>query len=294
MHNTRRRRAGATAAVLAAAAATTFAASTGAANAASVPTPAPAAASAHISVPASAHRATATVRTSFHVGAPRGGHPLIAVGPHAEAAHPGLKNTEYTENWSGYAADSGTYNSVSADWTQPAANCSATGSDTTASAFWIGIDGFNSSTVEQTGSEADCNSGSPGYYAWFEAYPDPSYAYEATVEPGDQFESSVTASGDSFELYLYDVTQNWYGEQDVTVSGAAKSSAEVIAEAPSSGGILPLTDFGTVNFSNATANGTGFGSLSPVQIDMESSSGQLEATTSGLSGNNFSVGWDSE
>ena len=283
-----RRSAGTAAAVLTAAAA--FSASAGAANAAAVhPT-------ALVTPPASFHRAGITVQpASFHVGSPHGGHPLVGAvgtGPHAAAAHSGPRNTEYTENWSGYAVDSGTYNSVIADWTQPGANCSS--GDTTYSSFWVGLDGFNSGTVEQTGTEADCSGGAASYYAWEETYPNPSGVYEATVEPGDQFVAYVSASGDVFTLYIEDETQNWYGEYPVTVSGAAKSSAEVIAEAPYLNGILPLTDFGTVNFTGTEANGTGFGSLSPIQIDMVSSSNALEASTSGLSGNNFSVTWDSE
>ena len=43
-----------------------------------------------------------------------------------------------------------------------------------------------------------------------------------------------------------------------SLSGAARSSAEVIVEAPcctGSGGILPLTDFGTVSLTGSMANG---------------------------------------
>ena len=297
------RRAGAAVAVLTAAA-TALCVSTAAANAASatatsaspvqatVPLGIPAAL--HFSIPASFRRVTATTRPSVHVGSPVGSHPAI-VGPRAAAARPGLKNTEYSNNWSGYVVDAGGYSSVESGWTQPGANCSGTGGATTDAAFWVGIDGFGSGTVEQTGSDAVCENGSPSYGAWFEAYPNPSYGYEATVEPGDQFEAFVYAPGDSFEIFIEDVTQGWYGEQNIVVGNAAKASAEVIAEAPSSNGILPLTNFGTVAFSGAEANGVGLSSLSPIQLDMESTSGVPEATTSALpSTNAFSITWDSE
>jgi hypothetical protein len=39
------------------------------------------------------------------------------------------------------------------------------------SSFWVGFDGDTTATVEQTGSEADCSSGSPVYYGWYEMYP---------------------------------------------------------------------------------------------------------------------------
>jgi hypothetical protein len=68
---------------------------------------------------------------------------------------------------------------------------------------------------------------------------------------------------------------------------AARSSAEVIAEAPSSstsGAVLPLTNFGTVNFSGAAVNGAGLCQSSPVEITMP------HASVSALSGcTNFSV-----
>ncbi len=33
------------------------------------------------------------------------------------------------------------------------------------SSFWIGLDGYNNSTVEQTGSEVDCSGSTPEYYS---------------------------------------------------------------------------------------------------------------------------------
>ena len=47
---------------------------------------------------------------------------------------------------------------MSSSWVQPAASCS---SQDSYSAFWIGIDGDGSDSVEQTGSEVDCSGGSP-------------------------------------------------------------------------------------------------------------------------------------
>jgi hypothetical protein len=220
------------------------------------------------------------------------GAKLLGLGPHTIQGKHALDHQEYSENWAGYAADSGTYTSATASWVQPSVNCSAGDGY---SAFWVGIDGLNSSTVEQTGTEADCSGGSASYYAWYEAYPAGSNEYNDTVEPGDSLTATITeSSGDAFALTLSDSTQGWTETTDVTVSDAASSSAEVIAEAPSdNSGILPLADFGTVNFTGAEANGTGFDSLSPEQIDMESSSGTLEASTGSLSDDGFSVTWDS-
>lgn len=200
-------------------------------------------------------------------------------------------------NWSGYADTSGTYSSVSASWVQPAGTCS---SGDQYAAFWVGIDGYNSSTVEQTGSEVDCIGRTAEYVAWYEMYPGPSENYSNTVRAGDHFTATVTwVSGKKFSLYIHDVTQNWSHTTSASLTSTpARSSAEVIAEAPcctGSGGILPLTNFGTVNFTGSTANGEAIGtsSLSPVEINMVNNSGQNKDTCSSLtSGENFSCTWD--
>lgn len=202
-----------------------------------------------------------------------------------------LKNTtSQSTNWSGYAADSGTYTSVSASWTEPTATCSKTAY----SSFWVGLDGYNSSTVEQTGTDSDCNGKTPKYYAWYEMYPAYPVNLSKTVKPGDSMSASVTAgSNHSFTLVISDSTQNWTFKVTKSLSSAKKSSAEVIAEAPSSiSGVLPLANFGTVNFSNSLVNGQAIGNFNPVEIVMATSGGTVKAQPSALSGGTaFSDTW---
>jgi hypothetical protein len=114
------------------------------------------------------------------------------------------------------------------------------------------------------------------------------------VKPGDSMSASVTAgSNQSFTLTISDSTQHWTFQVTKKSSNAKRSSAEVIAEAPSSsGGVLPLADFGTVNFSNSKANGQAIGSFNPVEIVMVTSTGTVKAQPSALSsGTAFSVTW---
>jgi len=197
-------------------------------------------------------------------------------------------------NWSGYAGTTGTYTSVSASWTQPKGTC--TSGDQYA-AFWVGLDGYTSSTVEQTGSEVDCVGKTAEYYAWYEMYPGASKNYSNTVKSGDHFNASVTYEGSNkFSLFIADTTQGWSHTTTATLRNAARSSAEVIIEAPcctNSGGILPLTDFGTVNLTNSLANGSAIGNAGGLtEITMVDSSGRTEDTVSALSGGeNFSATW---
>ena len=69
--------------------------------------------------------------------------------------------------------------------------------------------------------------------------------------------------------------QGWTQTQSVTLASAARSSAEVIAEAPgctANSGILPLTNFGTASFASATANGQSLATFRPTEIVMPNTS----------------------
>ena len=58
---------------------------------------------------------------------------------------------EQSSNWSGYAVTGTGFNMVSGSWTVPTVICSGL---TTYSSQWVGIDGVNSDTVEQDGTDA--------------------------------------------------------------------------------------------------------------------------------------------
>jgi Peptidase A4 family len=207
---------------------------------------------------------------------------------------PGSGNQAKSTNWSGYAGTTGTYASASASWTQPAGTCSR---GDQYSAFWVGLDGYSDSTVEQTGSEVDCVGHTAEYYAWYEMYPSLSKNYSNTVKAGDKFTATVTYEGNNeFSLYIADTTQKWSHTTTATLAGAARSSAEVIVEAPcctSGGGVLPLTDFGTMSFTGSTANGSAIGSAGGMtEIVMVDSAGHDKDTISALSGGeSFSATW---
>lgn len=195
-----------------------------------------------------------------------------------------------SSNWSGYSAVNGRYTSVSANWTQPTASCT---SATTYSSFWVGLDGNGSNTVEQTGASADCSGGSPRYYAWYEMYPKYPVNLSLTIRPGNAMSASVTTDGAG--RFTLTITNTSTGQSFVTtlrLNHAKLASAEAIAEAPSnSGGVLPLTNFGTVGFNGTSVNGQPIGAFNPDKIDMVSGS-TVKAETSSLSGgSSFSVSW---
>ena len=213
-------------------------------------------------------------------------------------------------NWGGYAVEtnlanpqSGAVTNASGQWVVPTLTCSFR--NTSYSASWVGIDGYSDNTVEQTGTGQDCSRGRPQYYAWFEFYPQYEYQINMNVQPGNLMSADVKYIGNStFTLTLTNKTTNRIFTISSVVPGAQLQSAEWIEEAPSSWfGVLPLANFGTANFSNASATINGVTgpisnpSSSAWQYDpvtmLVSTQGPAKALLSPLSkdGASFSVTW---
>ena len=262
-----------------------------------------------VAVPADAVTATQGGRTASMAdvaasstgagGWGRGGYPMMP-GPAASPGSPAVAGpaanaaATTSHNWSGYASTGtpGQFTSVSAAWAQPAVTCTAAD---TFSSFWVGLDGDGTATVEQTGTEADCAAGAATYQGWFEMFPNAPVFYNNPVKPGDAMSASVVASGGgAFTLTLTDATAGWTRTTNQASATAQLGSAEVIAEAPSNGTVLPLSNFGTVSFTTATADNAPIGNASPAALTMVSAAGVTEATPSALAGGNaFTVTWDS-
>jgi hypothetical protein len=158
-----------------------------------------------------------------------------------------------SSNWSGYAVNgtAGSVSLVQGSWTVPSVTCPASGN--TYAAVWVGIDGFQSSTVEQTGTSSDCVNGVASYYAWYEFYPSPSVKIGGSISPGDVVGARVWYSGGTFKVLIVDFTTHRSFTASKAVSSAARSSAEFIVEAPLVCSLFrcklsTLSNFGTVGF----------------------------------------------
>ncbi len=221
----------------------------------------------------------------------RPGHPMEAAGARPAAAPTFATNaikTTSSSNWAGYVAvRSGvTFRFVSAHFYVPYLNCTGvTKANPTYSSHWVGLDGFlaGSSTVEQTGILAACypdqsNSSviAPTYAAWYEKYPNPPVYSAITVHPGDAIVASVyySSTTKAFTFSLADGTdgQNFSVVGKCPVSATcARSSAEVISEAPSNGtNVLPLADYQAASFAGASltdSTGTKKGGLATTYWD---------------------------
>jgi hypothetical protein len=198
-------------------------------------------------------------------------------------------------NWSGYAVDGTAATHVIGTWTQPAARCAS--GENSWSSPWVGIDGDNSNTVEQIGTDTDCSRGAPSYYAWYEMYPKSLVVINnVPVVPNHSYTGEVTYTGSGYAMRL---TDNGTGATFSTTQSSRKakrSSVEWVMEGPSSG---LLTNFGSLPFTAAAAKISGrttdtslgsYGSAA-TPITMVTQSGTPRAVPSNVNGGAFSVSW---
>jgi hypothetical protein len=238
---------------------------------------------------------------------------------------------QVSSNWAGYVvggSDSNTqFSNVSGSWVQPTSKC-GTGQDD--AAFWVGIGGDDgqsssvgqsglgdgsSTSLEQIGTEGNCTGNGTQYYAWYELVPAAPVQLNLAIHPGDKIKASVSVNGNNTSFSLTDETTGQSFSKTVSSPNPDTSSAEWVAEAPSecdgSGGCtpLPLSDFGTVDFTSASATANGhtgtisdsawtaqpiaLGSNGSYDIGYGSSQNTAGATPSSLSsdGSSFSVAW---
>jgi hypothetical protein len=207
-----------------------------------------------------------------------------------------------SENWSGYVVGGSSsessgpqFKSASGSWVAPTANCT---SGAGYSAFWVGLGGSGQTeALEQDGTEADCSAnGTASYFAWYELVPSAPVRVNMAVNPGDHISSTVTVDGTNVTMHLSDQTTGASFTKTLQMSNPDTSSAEWIAEAPSScqQGLsscspLPLTDFGTVTFTNASATTTDghTGTISDSDWSPAAVSLSSGASTSGFGGAEF-------
>ena len=196
-------------------------------------------------------------------------------------------------SWAGWAS-AGHHTSVTASWREPAVRCAA--HETSDSAFWIGLDGYGSSSVEQTGTQAGCSDGRAFYAAWTEFYPAPSTNLSYPLGPGDSMHGTVTyLSRHEYRLTLSDSTQGWSRQVTGTASRADNASAEIVAEAPTdgrTGKTMALSAFGSATFTSTAIDGRHLSQVSGLrQLIMGSSRRIMASTSSVSSAQSFGVTW---
>jgi hypothetical protein len=240
----------------------------------------------------------------------------LGVVPGASAANNQVQQA-VSQNWSGYVASGTQFRSVSGSWVEPSSNCSSADGY---AAFWVGLGGSGSGSgaLEQTGTQSDCSSRQAIDYAWYELVPAGPVKLGLQIHPGDHISAKVSVNGSDVTIAMNDQTTRQSTVKTLQMDSPDTSSAEWIAEAPSScdqtGSCtpLPLSDFGTVTFSDASATSadghTGtisdpIWSAQPVQLSGNGTGAQFASTDSSAGaaptslsgdGSSFGVSWQSD
>jgi hypothetical protein len=240
--------------------------------------------------------------------------PVITHAPRVAVPH-GVHQTWAASNWSGYA-ETGHYTGVSGTWTVPSVSASSSAAYSSA---WIGVDGFNNSSLIQTGTEEDYYNGGAHYNVWWEILPAAETALPSNyaVSPGDRMSASIyetsatTGSVRGFfhrstgqhvwVITISDTSKGWTFTTNQGYNGPG-TSAEWIMEAPQVGGrIATLAPYafnpstGVGDFDNAgtlsTTVSSGSPAYTPAGLNYSNDSGVMiqngaQVSTPGYPGNN--------
>jgi Peptidase A4 family len=215
-----------------------------------------------------------------------------------KAAHGDLlhlrANANQSSNWFGY--NQGTlekgntlFNSITGDWTVPAATQHNAGQAENSS-DWIGIGGgcidagctATDNTLIQTGTEQDVSTtGAASYGAWWEIIPGPSINISNPVSAGDHMHADVTEAipnSNVWKITLQDTTKGWTFTQTVPYS-STHGSAEWIEETPlllgTNAGFAALPNLSNPAFSSAKVNGANANLQTSEEMQLIDSGGKV-------------------
>jgi hypothetical protein len=169
-----------------------------------------------------------------------------------------------SDNWGGYAVVGTAFTDARGSWVVPSIDCAVNPNG--AASLWVGIDGWEDRTVEQTGTESQCNGTQPVTYAWYEFAPKAGVTIRSIrVSPGEDMDADVHYNGSRFIVSITDLTTGRYFRTSAEVPLAKRASAEWIVE---SNGYSGLPDFDAARFGRDFTRAT-------------DTNGAADATTSG-------------
>jgi hypothetical protein len=220
-----------------------------------------------------------------------------------------------TSNWSGYAVSNfetrQKYTAASGTWVVAPVIFGQTesGTEDEYSSSWVGVGGFcanatctrSDNSLIQLGTESDVTQGGVATYsAWYEMLPKFPVTIPITIHANDQITAALQCTSpcsgkkQTWTLSMTNLTtgKNW--SQRFTYASSLLS-AEWIEEAPFSGGVLPLADFGVAPFTSPSASGGTLSlSLANNGIEMTDPWGQTANPSAPDGFDDFNVCWGFE
>ena len=216
------------------------------------------------------------------------------VSAHGQLLHV-TANTNQSTNWSGYnqgtlEQGSKLFNSITGNWTVPAATQHTSGQDEYSS-DWIGIGGgcvdanctAGDGTLIQTGTEQDvAANGTASYSAWWEVIPGPSLTITSmTVHAGDHMHASIAEVVPNSNVWTITINDLSDGQSYTTTVpySSTHATAEWIQETPlilgTNAGFAPQPNLTSPAFDLATTNGQPANLQPSEEMDLVDSNGKV-------------------
>jgi hypothetical protein len=203
--------------------------------------------------------------------------------------------------WSGYAITGKTITSVTGTFTLPRLRCAPWDQESDV-AFWVGIDGFNTPTVEQTGVDVACGPDGAEYRPWYELFPLPAVFINRPAAAGDHITATVRRTAPhKYALTLHNATASWTYTTTQTAQHDGATTAEWIAERASQ----RVARFRPVRFEQCGADGhpisaystttaitlDGWRSLVPSSLNTSGNAFRIVSTYGGMAPMPGFMGW---
>lgn len=186
-------------------------------------------------------------------------------------------STSTSSNWAGAVLEaySQKWAAVGGTFVVPTPKVPSGGSagTTYAASAWIGIDGDSCQTaLWQTGVDFNVQGNSVSYDAWYEWIPAASIDFSGiSFKAGDTVELSVVAHSTTTGTATI-INQSSGQKVTKTMTGTSSlclQDAEwIVEDFEENGGLVPLADWGSVAFTNATATTSSGATVGPANADI--------------------------
>ncbi|KAH8432041.1 A4/G1 family peptidase [Aspergillus melleus] len=199
----------------------------------------------------------------------RQSQPMVELAPDRD--HRTTADIAYSANWAGVVRESppttgGAYTSVSATFTvpEPAPASNSAGGIQAASA-WVGIDGDTYTTaILQAGVDFYYDNGQIYNDAWYEWFPDVAHDFDFSVSTGDVVSVTVESytPTNGVAVIVNESTGQRATKQISAPNGeklAGQNADWIVEDFQSGDTMVPLVDFGTVEFEDMQAGDGGKG-----------------------------------
>lgn len=183
----------------------------------------------------------------------------------ADSSERTTANIAYSSNWAGVVREQpppmGSYTSVTATFTIPEPQPASNGNLQAASA-WVGIDGDTYTTaILQAGVDFYYDNGQIYNDAWFEWFPDVAHDFDFAVSTGDVVTVTVqSTTPTSGVAVIVNESTGQSARQEINAPNpeaklAGENADWIVEDFQSGSEMVPLVDFGTVQFSGMRAQG---------------------------------------